>query len=397
MDSMAALDEVYLDNAATSWPKPVEVGEAMRAFVARDAGNPGRGGHALARRAAEPIERCRTSLARMFNIADPKRLVMTHGCTDAVNQAIHGVLQSAIARCGRDKPHAVTGCCEHNAVLRTLHCYASRGLVDVSFTEAQRDGVIDIEALLDACDERTRLVCLSHASNVLGTLQPVAEVSSLVRARSPRALVLIDAAQTAGHVPVDVVRDGADLLAVAGHKGLLGPTGTGALYIGERAYPDDPDADRLFCERRGGTGAIAPGLEMPTELPDAFEAGTTNAVGFAGLGAALDHAPAGRHEHEHAMAALLREGLGSIPGVRVYGDAGAVPLVLFNVEGVASREVGAAMDVRGICVRGGTHCAPMMHRAIGTWPDGAVRASPGFATTADDVGRLIEGVRALVP
>jgi len=390
---------VYLDNAATSWPKPAEVALAMTEFLARGAGNPGRGGHSLARRAQEPVDRVRRSLARLISAPCSERVVMTHGCTDSVNMAIHGVIRGLLRRTPCRTPRVVTSCAEHNAVLRTLHCYETSGVIDLAIIGVDAEGAVDAEAFLAACDERTALACLTHASNVLGTIQPVGVVGRGLRERAPDALLLVDAAQTVGHIGVDVEAEGIDLLAIAGHKGLLGPTGTGALYVGPRAFPEDAHAPRLFCDRRGGTGAVARGLEMPDTLPDALEAGTCNAVGFAGLAAGMEHAPADRHEREHRALVRLLEGLRAIEGVTLYGRRTAearTPAILFNIDGRAARDVGAQMDAEhNVCVRGGTHCAPLLHARLGLGEAGGVRVSPGWATTDEDIDRCLEAVRAV--
>ncbi len=389
---------IYLDNAATSWPKPAVVGEEMARFLAESAGNPGRGGHALAREAAGHIERARAALARLIGAEKPERVVLTPGCTDSVNLAVHGWLWKCLheARRGGGKPHVVMSSVEHNAVGRSLHAHQEDGEITLTIVPCDERGYVSAAAMLGACDERTVLVCLSHASNACGTIQPVREVGAGLRARSPGALLMVDAAQTAGHLPIDVRAMDIDLLTIAGHKGLLGPTGTGALYVGPLAFSDEPDGPRLHCTRSGGTGAKSPGLEMPAELPDALEAGTSNAVGFAGLLAAMEHKPANAHENETARTAELLEGLRAIRGVKIYGVENAhdrTAVVMFNIEGMPPRDVGAILDGEfTIAVRAGLHCAPMLHKSLRTFPDGAVRASPGWSTTREQVERLIRAV-----
>lgn len=391
---------IYFDNAATSWPKPLEVSEAMASFLRDSAGNPGRGGHELARRASETVEAARAVLAGLVSAADARRVVLTHGCTDALNMAIHGVLRSAMpAACCTGKPRVVCSCLEHNAVLRTLHCYEAEGVIDVDVVGCDGEGLVDPEEYLSRCDERTVLACLTHASNVIGTVQEVGVIGVGLRERSPGALYLVDAAQTIGHLPIDAEAGCADLMAIAGHKGLRGPTGTGALYVGPRAFPDDPEEPRLFCERRGGTGMIGLGLEMPGELPDALEAGTANAVGFAGLLAGIEAKCPGEHEAELGLTGALLDALSSIDGVTVYGRRGLekrTSVVLFNVDGVHPREVARVLDAdHGIAVRGGVHCAPLAHKAIGTGDDGAVRASVGPCNTMEEIGALRDALVAI--
>lgn len=393
---------IYLDNAATSWPKPDAVGEAMVYFLTHQAGNPGRGGHRLAREASQVLEQARTKLADLVHAPCPQRMILTHGCTDALNLAIHGVLRADMrTRCPSTKPHVVTTAIEHNAVLRTLHCYATSDLITMTIVPCDAQGYVHADQLIEACTDCTVLMTLSHASNVLGTIQKIPETIQAVRAEHPDVLIMVDAAQTAGHFPIDVQEWDIDLLPLAGHKGLRGPTGTGGLYVSARAYPDACDKSRVFCQRRGGTGSMAPGLEMPTNLPDALEAGTSNAVGFAGLIAAIDALTHEVHEHEMAMTKRVLDGLHQIDSVTIYGlptIEGRTPVVLFNIEGIAPREVMAKLDAEyGIAVRGGVHCAPLLHEAIGTGCTGGVRVSPGSGTTPDQIDTFLDAIRAMCP
>jgi cysteine desulfurase / selenocysteine lyase len=395
---------IYLDNAATSWPKPDAVGQAMVDFLTHKAGNPGRGGHTLSRLASQVLEESRAKLAKLVNAPSTSRIILTHGCTDALNLSIHGVLRSAMqSRCSQTRRfHVVTTAIEHNAVLRTLHCYASSDLIDMTIVPCDAQGFVDPQALINACTDNTILVTLSHASNVLGTIQDIESTIKAIRARSEQILVLVDAAQTAGHFPIDVQAWDIDLLALAGHKGLRGPTGTGALYVSPRAYPEECTCDhqpRVFCQRRGGTGSMASGLEMPTNLPDALEAGTSNAVGFAGLNAAIDALTPAVHEHEMAMTQRILEGLQAIPGATIFGlptIEGRTPVILFNLDGHNSREVMVKLDEQhNIAVRGGIHCAPLLHEAIGTCTAGGIRVSPGSGTTESQIDFFLDAIKAL--
>lgn len=400
---------IYLDNGATSWPKPSCVGEAMVRFLNERAGNPGRGGHRLAREAAEVVEQARHALAAMICSPSDRRVVLTHGCTDAVNMAIHGVIRAfhrqnpapVNGECRR--PHIVTTVIEHNAVLRTLHCYATSRQIELDIVGCNAEGQVEPAAVAARMRPDTLLFAISHSSNVVGTIQPVAGTVALARTVNPDVLVLLDAAQTIGHVPVDVQALDVDLVSIAGHKALKGPTGTGALYVGPRAFPEDGDHVRIYCERRGGTGAVAPGLEMPNVLPDAMEAGTPNAVGFAGLLAAMqewsgEKAAAG-HQRELELVRQLIDGLASIPGVRLFGRRDTLqrtPVVLFNLAGHHPRQLAARLDSDfGIAVRGGVHCAPVMHQALGTAPDGGVRVSPGVYTTEQEIAAFLDAIGQL--
>jgi len=393
---------IYLDNAATSWPKAQCVGDAMVDFLKNKAGNPGRGGHHLARAANDVVEEARFKIARLINSPSPSRVVLTHGCTDALNLAIHGVIRAA-ERCGCDGPvHIVTSVIEHNAVLRTLHCYAADNKVNLVFVDCDEQGRVDPANVANACNQSTALVCLSHASNAVGTIQPIKEAIEAIRETAPDALVLVDCAQTLGHFHIDVQEMGIDLLAIAGHKGLGGPTGTGALYLSCKAFPDNcsQNESRVFCERRGGTGSKAPGLEMPTELPDALEAGTTNTVGFAGLIAAMDALDPGAHEHEMKLTAQIIDGLNTLDNVTLYGtpDAnGRTPVVLFNVDSIPARKVADSLDRNyNIATRAGSHCAPLAHNALGNGEDGGIRVSPGPTTTPDEIDQFLNAVQAII-
>ncbi|MGV6815362.1 MAG: aminotransferase class V-fold PLP-dependent enzyme [Phycisphaerales bacterium] len=392
---------VYLDHAATSWPKKPIVGEAMVEFLAHKAGNPGRGGHTLARAASETIERARERIGELINAPCSKRVVLTHGCTDSLNLAIHGVIRAA-QRAGCEGPiRIVTTVLEHNAVLRTLHCYEADNAIELVMIGCDQRGRVNLDELKEVCTPCTAMVCLTHASNAMGTIQPIEEAIGIVRSASEEALMLVDCAQTLGHIAVDVQAMDIDLLAIAGHKGLGGPTGTGALYLSCRAYPDcsDSQSPRIFCERRGGTGQKAPGLEMPTALPDALEAGTSNAVGFAGLLAAMDALDPMDHEHEMMLTGQIIDGLNSIEGVHVLGMPGVegrTPVVLFVVDHLECRAVADVLDREyNIACRAGSHCAPLAHIALGNGESGGIRVSPGAGTTSKDIERFIEAMREI--
>ena len=393
---------VYLDNAATSWPKDPCVGKAMVEFLDHKAGNPGRGGHVLARAAADTVEEAREKIAQLINAPCTSRVVLTHGCTDALNLAIHGVIRAAQRENCDGQIRIVTSVLEHNAVLRTLHCYASDDAIELVMIGCDQSGKIDLDELSRACTPCTALVCLTHASNAMGTIQPIHEAVRVVREAAPETLVLVDCAQTLGHIPVDVQAMEIDLLAIAGHKGLGGPTGTGALYLSCRAYPDccEQETPKVFCQRRGGTGQKAPGLEMPTVLPDALEAGTSNAVGFAGLLAAIGAMNPAAHAHEMKLTAQIIDGLKDIEGVRIHGVPGIegrTPVVLFVVDHIDCRTVADTLDREyNIACRAGSHCAPLAHIALGNGESGGIRVSPGSTTTAQEIERFISAMRVIV-
>ena len=370
---------IYLDNAATSFPKPACVVEAMASALAQSGANPGRAGHGLALAAGRIVEDCREALAELLGETDATRVAFATNTTDALNMAIHGVL--------RPGDHAVSTLIEHNSVLRPLSELARSGAIALTLVPPDARGMIRPQDIAQALTPRTRLVVMTHMSNVLGMEQDVAAVGALCRAHG--VLLLVDAAQTAGHLPLAPARWGCSMLALPGHKGLLGPHGTGALWVAPGVS--------LAPMRQGGTGSASESMFQPRMMPDLLESGTLNLPGIAGLRAGLRVADAHREETQKNAVALcneMREALLNLPGVRVYTPAGA-SLTTFNIEGIASQEVAAALDEAGIAVRGGLHCAPGVHRCMGTLETGAVRVSPGLTSTRRDAAQLIEAVARL--
>jgi len=372
----------YFDNAATTFPKPEAVYQAMDTFLRTSAGNPGRGVHRMALAAHEVIDETRGLLAGLFGASDPARVVFAANTTDALNTAIHGLgLQPG--------DHVITSSMEHNSVVRPLVALAQRG-VDVTRVPCEKDGTLDPARVFAAMGPATRLVALTHASNVTGTILPIAEIGEGVRERD--ALFLVDAAQTAGVLPIDVQAMHIDLLAFPGHKELLGPPGTGGLIVGERA--------RLTPMRQGGTGTRSQEEQQPNGFPEGFETGTLNSVGVAGLGAGvrfvIDTGLEQIRAHQKAVVGRLAEGLAAVPGLTLYGPRDAerqVGVVSVNLDGWEPTDLGVALDQDfDIAVRTGLHCAPLAHRTISTFPTGTVRLSPGYFTTLDDVDWVISAL-----
>ncbi|TWT36320.1 putative cysteine desulfurase [Posidoniimonas corsicana] len=381
------MDRIYLDNAATSWPKPPGVVDAMRRFLEEQGGSAGRGGHASALDAQAVVERARRLVATLINAEDVSRVALMYNGTDALNAAIHGLL-------GRSD-HVVTTVCEHNSVLRPLHHAQRRLGCELTVVDSDDHGRVAAERLLAAVRDDTRLVVMTHASNVTGAVQPVAEVGAALRDRE--ALLLVDAAQTAGHTPVDVRELGADLLAASGHKGLLGPTGTGFLYV-------RPGLERQLSPlRQGGTGGQSELATQPAEMPTLLECGNANAVALAGLAAGVEHLlDAGVAEvaqHEQRLSASLLAGVAATSAVRVLGppaDAPRVGVVSLLVDGYDPHELASILEMTaGIECRAGLHCAPQMHRRLGTSDGGALRLSPGFATTDDQIALTVAAIAAV--
>lgn len=387
---------IYLDNAATSWPKPPAVAESITHFLAEGAGNPGRAGHRMSVAAMRVVERLRERLASLINAGAPERIVFTLNCTDGLNLAIHGI--AAAQRVSRRQspgaplPRVVTSVLEHNAVSRPLETLAERGEIELVRVECDANGFISPDAVLGACSESTVLVALAHAGNVLGSIQPIAQVGRKLRATVPGALFLVDAAQSAGSIPIEVESMAIDLLAISGHKALLGPMGAGALYIGARAYDTSRGVERILPVRHGGTGGDSASALQPRELPHAFEAGTPPSAALAGWLAAMEHVDLGRIEHERLMAQQIIDHYSSGGRVRVPGPpmVQRTPIVSLAIEGVNPVEAAAVLDEAfSIAVRAGLDCAPGAHRALGTFPAGMLRISPGPFTTAEDIESFI--------
>jgi cysteine desulfurase family protein len=360
---------IYADCAATSWPKPPEVLAAMAGYLADTGGNPGRSGHRLSIAAARTVYEAREAIAELFAAPDPLRVVFTKNVTEALNLTIYGMLAPG--------DHVVTTSMEHNSVTRPLRALEREGLrLDVVGCDAV--GRVDLEAMRAAVTPGTRLVVVNHASNVCGTIQPLSEIAAI--AHKAGALLLADTAQTAGVVPIDQGAAGSDLLAFTGHKGLLGPTGTGGLVLGEGV-----DASHIRPLMRGGTGSYSEYKEQPEALPDAFESGTVNGVGIAGLGASVRWLFArgvkSVEAHERMMTAYLLEGLSAVSGITLFGPmdvARRTAVVSLRLAGKSESAIGLALDDDyGILSRVGLHCSPTAHRTLGTFPNGTVRFSLG--------------------
>jgi len=377
---------IYLDNAATTWPKPDTVWEAVVACGKQKCGNPGRSGHRLAVEAAREVFAAREAVAELFNTGDSSRIVFTWNATGALNTALQGFLRSG--------GHVITSSMEHNSVMRPLRAMELRG-VEVSVVACSADGTLDPDDVGKAIRRQTALVVLTHASNVSGTVMPVSQVGAIT---SERGIPLcVDASQTAGCLPIDVGRDGIDLLAFTGHKSLYGPQGTGGLYVREGLEA------RISPLAMGGTGSASEREEQPLFMPDKYESGTPNTPGIAGLLAGIDFVASQGveriREHEMTLARRLMEGLAAIEGIRVIGPRDPyhrIAVVSFTLEGVEPSEVAFRLDDEfGIMIRSGLHCAPSAHRALGTFPQGTVRASIGFFNTARDIDETIDAVASI--
>ena len=373
----------YLDNAATSWPKPEVVYDAVSNAIQRS-GNPGRSNSEEARAAATNISEARAVLAELFHISDPNRIVFALNATDAINLALQGMLQPG--------DHVITSQMEHNAVTRPLAYLEDAG---VMVTKVKTDPVsgVDLEEVRQAFRPETKLVVMTHASNVTGALNPIEEIGAICRENN--VPFLVDASQSAGAIPIDVVKMNIDLLAFPGHKSLLGPTGTGALYVSETVSPRPV--------RSGGTGVFSEVRLQPEQLPYYYEAGTQNTVGIAGLCAGakfiLERSVNNIYHTEQKLLQTLIDGLTSIPGVVVYGPLTSprAAAISFNIEGMDCADVAMILEsYYDISVRSGLQCAPDTHRMLGTIDiGGTVRVSPGLFTTSDEIDQFLWAVREI--
>jgi cysteine desulfurase family protein len=377
---------VYLDNGATSFPKPPAVAAAMSHFTLEVGGSPGRSGHRLSQEAARIVFDCREAVAALIGAPDSKRIVFALNATQGLNTAIYGTL--------RQGDRVVTTSMEHNSVMRPLRDLERRGVIALTVVPCDGTGRLDLNRLEDALRAtRPRLVAAVHASNVTGSVLPLRAVGGLCR--SAGALLLVDAAQSAGALPIDVLADGVDLLAFTGHKSMFGPQGTGGLWCREGVDPEP-----LV---RGGTGSNSELEEQPDFWPDRLESGTQNAVGLAGLLAGLQFIAseglAKIHTREEALVRRLLAGLEGVAGIRVHGPGHAeerTPVVSVTFDGLFPSEAGFLLEEGfGVLTRVGLHCAPAAHRTIGTHPQGTVRFTPGYFTTIQHIDAAIEGCRYL--
>ncbi|NEW07276.1 aminotransferase class V-fold PLP-dependent enzyme [Paenibacillus sp. SYP-B3998] len=376
---------IYFDQAASSWPKPPTVMDAMMTCMHEYAANPGRGSHQMAVQASRALFETRKNLAKLFHIKNPNDISFALNTTHALNQAIKGFV--------RNGDHVICTNIEHNSVRRPLEFLKATANVELTYLSHNAEGYFELSDLENAFQANTTLVVINHSSNLLGTIMPVGEIGELCRVRGVR--VLVDAAQSAGILPIDVVSMNIDLLAFPGHKGLLGPQGTGGLYI----HPDI-ELDPLF---HGGTGSQSEAIHQPTVRPDRYEAGTQNTVGIAGLNEGVKYVLAETvkkiHDKEWRQTQNLMEGLLGIEGVTVLGPTlgqNKTGIVSFNVPHADSSEIAFILDQSfQIAVRAGYHCTPLAHEAAGTIATGAVRASIGYFTKDEEVEALINAVKEI--
>ncbi|MGN6369991.1 MAG: aminotransferase class V-fold PLP-dependent enzyme [Phycisphaerae bacterium] len=380
---------IYFDNAATSWPKPPAVTERMTTFLASEAANPGRAGHRMAVGAEKMLDAVRKQLTDFIGGKDHHRLIFAMNGTDALNIAMKGLLRAG--------DHVITTTLEHNSVSRPLQAMADANFITLTRVDfSPQTGVIDPADVKRAITPKTKLIAITHGSNVVGTIQPIAEVGKI--AKEHNVLFLVDGAQTIGVVPIHIDAQNIDLLAFPGHKSLLGPTGTGGLYV-NASVP----LDAFHAFREGGTGGDSSSPTMPKLFPYFLEGGTPNTVGIAGLGAAVEyvvkHDPAKTLAKEQAMVQKIIDAISSNPKFKLNGPKSAntrVGTVSFTLEGYSPQEAGSILDESfNIAVRPGLHCSPYAHKTLGTFPDGAIRVSPGHFNTDQELAALLDALQQL--
>lgn len=374
---------IYLDNAATSFPKPSDVYEEVLKCMENYAANPGRGSHDMAIKASEKVMETRGEISEFFNIPNPLNIVFTNNATEALNIAIKGLLKK--------RDHVISTVIEHNSVLRPLN-YLSKNGVQFTLLGVNQSGYININGLKNEIRKNTKAIIINHASNVLGTIQNIKEIGKI--AKENNIIFIVDASQSAGILSIDVQRDNIDLLAFPGHKGLLGPQGTGCLYV--------KDGIELENFKDGGTGSNSNLMVQPDFLPDKFESGTLNTPGIAGLCEGVKYIKkVGRKnikKHEEVLIEYFLNEIKKLSYIKIYGPQNyenRASVVSINIEGIDSSKAGYMLNKYGIAVRTGYHCAPLIHGIIGTMNRGTVRISPGYFNTFDDIENLVKALKQI--
>ena len=370
---------IYLDNAATSHPKPEQTIQGLNAFVRDVGGNPGRAGHTASVEAARIVFKAREKLAGLVNGVDSERMIFTANGTDSLNLALLGLIG--------EYDHVITTSMEHNSVMRPLTFLKHERKVEVSVARCSAEGALDPALIKPLIRSKTRAIIINHGSNVTGTIQDIGAVRRL----AGDIAIIVDACQTVGSTPIDVENDAIDVLCFSCHKSLYGLQGLGALYI-RRGLDPKP-------QRFGGTGSASESAEQPLFLPDRYECGTPNTPGIASLLGGLTFIESvGMDriiERERNLVETVVRGLKETDKVVIYGDHGArpgLPVISFNVKGLLPSEVGHELNRRDIYVRVGLQCSPAAHETIGTFPHGTVRVSPGYFTTDNEIATFLEAV-----
>lgn len=379
------LDLIYMDNAASSWPKPPTVIEAMKDCLLHYAANPGRGSHKMAVAASRVLFECRKNIATLFNIKNPNCISFAMNTTMALNQAIHGYVEPG--------DHVICTAIEHNSVRRPLEFLKKHKNVQLTYIPVDSSGYMNMETFKESFRNNTKLVICNHSSNLLGTITPIEKIVEVCKKKN--VTILIDAAQTAGHLEIDVEALGIDMVAFPGHKGLLGPQGTGGLYI-------RPEME-LEPFLLGGTGSQSEMIEQPVVRPDRYESGTPNTVGIAGLNEGvkfiLKETVQAIHKKEWELTQQLMQELQGEANIEILGPAlgeDKTGIVALNITGIDASEIAYKLDrTYNIAVRAGYHCTPLTHESMGTLNQGAVRFSVGYFTSSHDIEESVRAIKEL--
>lgn len=377
---------IYFDNAATSWPKPEAMIKAMTDFNSGIGANPGRSGHRLSIEAGRVIFKAREAVASLLGADDPHSVIFTRNATAGINTILNGFL--------RPGDHIITSSMEHNSVMRPLHALERKG-VEIGVVRCSASGCISPDDIVAAFKKNTRMIILTHASNVTGAIMPIADIAKI--ASDAGVVFCVDAAQTAGSIPINVIKENIDILIFSGHKSLYGPQGTGGFYIRKELE------SKVSPLEYGGTGSRSEFEEQPDFMPDRFESGTPNTIGVAGLYAGVSFVSGIGLEaiqaKETALTKLFIDGIRSIKGLKIYGDpnpSNRTAVVSFTIDGISPSEISYQLDEEfGILSRPGLHCAPAAHRTIGTFPEGTVRFSFGYFTTEEEIVIAIKAIESI--
>lgn len=376
---------IYLDNAATTYPKPDEVYDAVLDCMKNYGANPGRAGHKLAIAAGRIIYESRENIAKLFNVDNPMNIIFTHNATDSLNLSIKGILKAG--------DHVITTSIEHNSVIRPIKSLEEIG-VENTIVSCDKYGNLNPKDIENSIKPNTKLIVTTHASNVCGTLVDIKAVGDI--AKSYNILYLIDASQTAGIYDIDIKKVNIDMIAIAGHKGLLGPQGTGVLYIREGI--------KLKQLKEGGTGSKSEELTQPDIFPDKYESGTHNTPGLAGLNAGvkfiLEKGIDNIRKHEEELTNYFIQELKKLPQIKIYGPADSkkqASVVSINIGNIDSGEISYILDdVYNIATRSGLHCSPLAHKTLGTFEQGTVRFGIGYFNTKDDIDKALSALNDIV-
>ena len=375
---------IYLDNAATSFPKPESVYDAMMKAMKEYGANPGRSGHKMALQAGRAIYETREVLSKLFNIDNPMNIIFTYNATDSLNMGIKGLLKPG--------DHAITTSIEHNSVLRPLKTLEKAGIT-TTIIQCDSKGRVSAEDIEKNINDDTKLIITTHISNLTGTINPIKEIGGI--AKKYEIIYMVDASQSAGVYEIDVKEMNIDMLAVSGHNGLMGPQGGGVFYI-----RDGLDVIQI---KEGGTGSKSNLLEQPDFLPDKFESGTPNMPGIVGLGVEvkyiLEKGMENIRNHKKELTKYFLEELKKIEGVKIYGPCDVekqAAVVSINIGDEDSSEMSYVLDEAfDIAVRSGLHCAPLAHKTIGTFEQGTIRFSMGAFTTLDEIKKAVDAIKKI--